>query len=194
METTGTPCADLYLAHDHVDLVDVPEQLTVHLDGGGPLDGPEFAAAARVLYGVSHAAHFLAKSVFGHAPVVRPLEALWWRPAGAQDWSWRAFVTQPDPIDEALLEEVLDRASRPDSPLRGVAVGRWQEGLSVQVLDAGGRSDMPPLVGLHYGIAGLGYRLRGRHHEIYLADPRRTPPHERRTILRQPVALDALAG
>lgn len=194
MDTTGTPASDLYTARDHVDLVDVPEQLTVYVDGGGPLDGREFATAARLLYGVSHAAHFLAKSVFGQAPEVRPLEALWWRPAGAHDWSWRAFVTQPDPIDEGLLEEVLDRARRADSPLRSVAVGRWQEGLSAQVLDGGTTADMPPLVGLHYGIAGLGYRLRGRHHEIYLADPRRTPRHERRTILRQPVAPDALAG
>lgn len=194
METTGTLYADLYHGHDHVDLVDVPEQLAVHVDGSGPLDGPEFAAAARVLYGVSHAAHFLAKGVFGHAPVVRPLEALWWRLAGAPDWSWRAFVTQPDPIDERLLEEVLNRARRADSPLRDVAVGRWQEGPSAQVLDGGARSGMPPLVGLHYGIAGLGYRLRGRHHEIYLADPRLSPQHERRTILRQPVAMVALAG
>jgi hypothetical protein len=109
MDTTGIPASDLYTARDQVALVDVPEQLTAYVDGGGPLDGREFAAAARLLYGVSHAAHFLAKSVFGQAPEVRPLEALWWRPAGAHDWSWRAFVTQPDPIDEGLLAEVLDR-------------------------------------------------------------------------------------
>jgi hypothetical protein len=29
--------------------------------------------------------------------------------------------------------------------------------------------------------------MRGLHHEIYLADPRRTAPEKLRTILRQPV-------
>lgn len=30
--------------------------------------------------------------------------------------------------------------------------------------------------------------MTGRHHEIYLSDPRRTAPERLRTILRQPVA------
>jgi hypothetical protein len=29
--------------------------------------------------------------------------------------------------------------------------------------------------------------FNGRHHEIYLSDPRRTAPEKLRTILRQPV-------
>ncbi len=37
-------------------------------------------------------------------------------------------------------------------------------------------------------IPGSGLRLRGKHHEIYLSDARRTAPERQRTILRQPVA------
>ncbi|MGD9607019.1 MAG: GyrI-like domain-containing protein, partial [Leucobacter sp.] len=33
-----------------------------------------------------------------------------------------------------------------------------------------------------------GLRMTGKHHEIYLSDPRRTAPEKLRTILRQPVA------
>jgi hypothetical protein len=33
-----------------------------------------------------------------------------------------------------------------------------------------------------------GLRLTGRHHEIYLNDPRRVAPQRLRTVLRQPVA------
>lgn len=179
--------ADLYRARDRVDLVDVPEQLTVHVDGRGRLDGPEFAAAARMLYGVSFAAHLLAEDVSGDAPEVRPLEALWSPALDAFDWRWRAFVTQPEPVDEDLLAEVLGRARRIDSPLRAVRVSRWHEGLSAQVLADGSLAGMLSVVGLHDGIAGLGYRLRGRHHEIYLAEPRRTAPEQRQTILRQPI-------
>jgi hypothetical protein len=39
-------------------------------------------------------------------------------------------------------------------------------------------------------LYSLAYTLSGRHHEIYLADPRRTAAERLRTILRQPVAPD----
>ncbi|MGZ5468153.1 MAG: GyrI-like domain-containing protein, partial [Candidatus Aminicenantales bacterium] len=32
-----------------------------------------------------------------------------------------------------------------------------------------------------------GYRLRGRHHEIYFGDPRRSAPEKLKTLIRQPV-------
>jgi hypothetical protein len=33
----------------------------------------------------------------------------------------------------------------------------------------------------------LGYSLHGKHHEIYMGDPRRAQPEKLRTILRHPV-------
>ncbi len=41
---------------------------------------------------------------------------------------------------------------------------------------------------LHAFIEASGRDRRGRHHEIYLSDFRRTAPERLRTILRQPVA------
>jgi len=32
-----------------------------------------------------------------------------------------------------------------------------------------------------------GYEFNGKHHEIYLSDPRRAKPERMRTIIRQPV-------
>ena len=40
---------------------------------------------------------------------------------------------------------------------------------------------------LHAFIEESGYRMRGRHHEIYLGDPRRSKPENLKTILRQPI-------
>ncbi len=34
-----------------------------------------------------------------------------------------------------------------------------------------------------------GFCMTGKHHEIYLSDPRRVTPDKLRTILRQPVTL-----
>jgi hypothetical protein len=34
-----------------------------------------------------------------------------------------------------------------------------------------------------------GYTFAGRHHEIYLGDPRKVAPEKLRTLLRQPVRM-----
>ena len=46
----------------------------------------------------------------------------------------------------------------------------------------------PTILALHAFIAEQGYARRGRHHEIYLGDPRRAAPERLRTIIRQPVS------
>jgi hypothetical protein len=46
---------------------------------------------------------------------------------------------------------------------------------------------MITIVALHLAIAAAGYRASGRHHEIYLGDPRRYAPERLRTIVRQPI-------
>jgi hypothetical protein len=64
------------------------------------------------------------------------------------------------------------------------------EGRSVQVLHIGSYDEEgPTLERLHHEFLPA-HRLvpRGRHHEIYLSDPRRTDPARLRTILRQPVS------
>jgi len=40
---------------------------------------------------------------------------------------------------------------------------------------------------MHAFIHEKGYEFAGKHHEIYLSDPRRTKPDRLKTILRQPV-------
>ncbi len=189
--------------------VDGPELLVAYVDGEGDPNGPAFADATRALYGVSYTAHFLQKVRSGEAPRVLPLEGLWWvedhaafdtftRVAtGEVDvdavdrglWRWRAFIVQPEPLDEDLLAEAVEAAARKATgPLPPVEVSRWCEGLSAQLLHVGPyAAEAPSIVTLHEGIAALGYRPRGRHHEIYLGDPRRSAPEKLRTVLRHPV-------
>ena len=45
-----------------------------------------------------------------------------------------------------------------------------------------------------YRAAEQGLELHGRHHEIYLSDPRRVPPERLKTILRHPVRKKEKAG
>jgi hypothetical protein len=59
----------------------------------------------------------------------------------------------------------------------------------VQTLHIGSFDDEgPSLARMHDEfIPDSGLRMRGKHHEIYLSDLRRTAPEKLRTILRQPV-------
>jgi hypothetical protein len=40
---------------------------------------------------------------------------------------------------------------------------------------------------MHQYAYDQGYQLRGKHHEIYLNDPRRTAPEKLKTVLRHPL-------
>jgi len=40
---------------------------------------------------------------------------------------------------------------------------------------------------VHNFIRENGYKLIGKHHEIYLSDPRKTAPQKLKTVLRQPI-------
>ena len=66
----------------------------------------------------------------------------------------------------------------------------WQGGHrpATQTLRVGSYAEeAPPIVPPPEGITRAGYRPHGRHHEIYLGDPRRGAPEKLRTMLRHPV-------
>jgi hypothetical protein len=193
-----------------VDIVDVPELGYFAVDGAGAPEDGEFAAALQALYGVSYAAHFLLRKERGEATHVGPLEALWWVDDPEQQalveavaagtvspdemnrrgWRWRAMICQPSTVDADIAERAIAqvRAKRPGVALERVGFIRWAEGRCAQVLHIGPYSEeTPTIVRLHDAIAAAGWRPRGRHHEIYLSDPRRTAPDRLRTILRQPI-------
>ncbi len=51
-------------------------------------------------------------------------------------------------------------------------------------------AEQPTIAALHSFIADQGRHRRGRHHEIYLGDPRRSAPEKLKTLIRQPVAAN----
>jgi hypothetical protein len=211
MTSTSVELSALYKVRKNAfDVVDVPELGYVVVEGQGAPDGTEFAGALQSLYAVSYGAHFLVKKERGDAPRVMPLEAQWWVDDPDQQdiiaavalgqgamsdtdrgrWRWRAMIVQADPIDAAVIARAVESAgAKPDPPaLDRLQYERWTEGRCAQVLHVGPYADEgPSIVRLHKGITAAGYRPRGRHHEIYLGDPRRSAPEKLRTILRHPV-------
>jgi hypothetical protein len=193
-----------------VDIVDVPEFGFAAVTGTGEPGGAEFTEAVQALYSVSYGAHFRLKKLTGEAPRVMPLEGLWWVDDPAQQdivaavargevtmagsdrgsWRWQALIMQPDPIDaELIAAATAEAAGKKDLPgLARLEYTRWAEGRCAQLLHIGPyAAEAPSIAALHEAIAGSGYRPRGRHHEIYLGDPRRSAPEKLRTIIRHPV-------
>ena len=83
-------------------------------------------------------------------------------------------------------------ARKPSLPVDRARLEVLDEGLCAQTLHVGSFDDEGPvLADLHDRfIPEQGLRMTGRHHEVYLSDPRRTAPSRLRTILRQPVRSD----
>jgi len=70
-----------------------------------------------------------------------------------------------------------------------VRLERFAEGPAAQVMHVGPYStEGPTIERLHAFIAEQGGERSGKHHEIYLSDPRRSAPEKLKTIIRQPIA------
>lgn len=212
MTTQIAPPSSLYTARaGTVDIVHVPEMLFAVVDGVGSPSAAQFAQASEALYSVSYGAHFLLNKQSGVSTRVMPLEALWWVDDPRQQqllaqvalgsatmndtdrdlWRWRAMIAQPAPIDDEVLSRAVVQARRkPLAALDKVRFVTWCEGWSAQTLHVGPyAAEGPAIALLHTQLAAAGYRPHGRHHEIYLSDPRRSAPQRLRTVLRHPVEL-----
>jgi len=179
--------------------VDVPELSFVMLDGqGDPNASQAFQEAIGALYGVSYTLKFQLKKA--GSPIdysVMPLEGLWWVEDLDQfslerrdDWLWTLMIVQPPHVTASLVAEALAevRRKKPSPALEAVRFEAFHEGLCAQIMHLGPYSEEPPTIArLHQFVADSGRRLRGKHHEIYLGDPRRSAPEKLKTVLRQPV-------
>ncbi len=183
-----------------VSVVEVPPLNFLMIDGrGDPNTSPEYAEAIEALYAVAYALKFRIKRGRGVDYVVMPLEGLWWTDDPAhfdmdnrEMWNWTAMIMQPEYVTEEMYEEVVAevRKKKALGALDRMRLETHHEGLSVQVLHVGPyAAEGPTIARLHAYIREQGYRPSGKHHEIYLSDPRRTAPERLKTILRQPVRV-----
>ena len=100
------------------------------------------------------------------------------------------MILAPDQVTRDLFDEAVAEVQRKkDLPgLARLRLERYPEGLSVQIMHIGPYAEEAPTIEkLHAFARDQGYRLRGKHHEVYLSDPRRTAPDKMKTVIRQPV-------
>jgi hypothetical protein len=187
--------------HKEVTKVDVPILNYIMMDGeGNPNNSLQFEGAVQALYSTAYTLKFmLKKQNDGSFPdfAVMPLEGLWWSDnmdafvmEKKDDWKWTLMILQPDFVTEDLIKKAIEEANKkkPQSMLSQVRLERLEEGLCAQIMYFGPYAEEGPTIQkLHQYVKENGYTLIGKHHEIYLSDPRRCAPEKMKTIIRQPM-------
>ena len=181
------------------EVVEVPEMQFLMVDGhGNPNTVPAYREAVETLYAVAYKIKFSSKKLLNRDYVVPPLEGLWWAEnmdtfltRDKDAWDWTMMIMQPDWISTEMFAEGCAAAEKANQPpaLSRLRLASYREGLSVQIMHIGSYDDEGPVLAkLHNEfLPGNGYVETGKHHEIYLGDPRKTKPENLKTILRQPV-------
>lgn len=181
-------------------VIEVPAMQFLMVDGhGDPNVAQEYQDALEALYAVAYKIKFASKQQLARDYTVPPLEGLWWASSmdaftQARDksqWDWTMMIMQPDWVTPEMFQIARTAVSQQKelAALPKLRLETYTEGLSVQILHIGSYdAETPTLHKLHTEfMPAHGYAFNGKHHEIYLSDPRRVAPEKLKTVLRQPV-------
>lgn len=186
---------------DQVTVIDVPTMPYLMIDGeGDPNSSTRYPLAIEALYGMAYGIRAICKAA-GKVFTVMPLEGLWgFKDEGRQhnfdltaedkaDFWWTLMILQPDFVTPQMVEQARETVRRKKSPelLDAVRFEAHNEGEVVSIMHVGSYADEGPTVKrLHDHIAENGWQLSGKHHEIYLSDPRKVESARLKTVIRQP--------
>jgi hypothetical protein len=181
---------DEYVAPREPVLVEVGRARYLAIGGRGRPDSPEFDAAVGALFNVSFATKMASKAA-GSDYAVSKLEGLWGKDDASSLWSWQLLIRIPEFITTKHLAQTVKklRETGKDDIVARVGIETLDEGTCIQMLHVGPyNAEEPTLATMRAFAERQGLVYRGKHHEIYLSDPRRVEAPKLRTILRQPVA------
>lgn len=191
-----------YKAGKKPAIVETSRAMYLEVAGQGAPGGDEFQAAIGALYGMAYTLKMGRKADGKGDYTIGKLEGIYWADDGtdlatasSDQWHWRLMIRTPEIVDGfPITAEDLDtsrgrlRERKKDEGSELVKLEYLEEGPCVQMLHVG------PYDKEHETIAiMLDYcrdeklESHGRHHEIYLSDPRRVAPEKLKTILRLPV-------
>jgi len=180
-----------------VELVTIPAMKYIMVDGSGAPESESFQQAIGVLYNLAYTMKFRSKKLLKKDYNVMALEGLWWIEgkefdmAKRDDWVWRLMIVQPDFVTSKMFSEAREEIKRKKNPpgLEKAYLESFEEGPCVQIMHVGPYSAEPESIAKMDAYAKEhGYKMVGKHHEIYLGDPRRATPSKLKTIIRHPIA------
>ena len=158
-----------------IHLIDVPILRYLMVDGvGDPNSATAYVQAVETLYAVAYGLKFASR-----------IERR------KHNWKWTMMIMVPEWIGPRMIDTAMAEVKRKKSPpaLDALRVELLQEGRVAQVLHIGPYDEEGSILAhLHDDfLPAHGLRPTGKHHEIYLSDPRKSAPANLRTVLRQPV-------
>ena len=188
---------DEYVAPKKPALVKLKPAVYLAIDGQGPPGGTLFTAHIGALYGAAFTIKMTQKFGGRQDYAVCKLEGQWWTDESPdfskvpkEQWRWKLLIRTPDFVGEDELKQavaVLLKRGKPEE-VKQVRLETLTEGMCVQMLHVGPYERECETIALMRGFAESKHlAFHGRHHEIYLSDPRRVPPERLKTILREPV-------
>lgn len=189
---------DQYIAPKQPQLVDIEKAKYLAISGRGEPGGEEFVAKIGALYGMAFTVKMTRKFAGEQDYVICKLQCQMWMDDENPDfsavpkeqWNWRLLIRTPDFVQDNELveaaEKLLEKGKEPE--VKQVKFESFTEGLCVQMLHIGPYDEEGETVSKMETFAQQqGLEFYGKHHEIYLSDPRRVPPEQLKTILRHPV-------
>jgi len=184
-------------SHKEVSVIELPSMQFLMIDGqGDPKNSQTYQDATEALYAVSYNIKFMCKKELEKDYTVPPLEGLWWTDNLEQledrsQWQWTSMIMQPEFVNQDIYERACAAVKKKKDPA-ALPLLRFEtraEGKAAQIMHVGPYSEEQPTIHkLHSYIQAEGFSFNGKHHEIYLGDPRRTAPEKLQTIIRQPIA------
>jgi len=180
-----------------VEVLKVPRMKYVVVDGGGSPESDDFHQAIGTIYNVAFTMKFRSKKLLKRDYNIMALEGLWWVEGGGfvvtkrESWQWTLMIVQPDFVTPRLFADSIKEVKAKKNPpgLERARLVPFAEGLCAQTMHVGPYStESETIARLETFVKEHGYKMVGKHHEIYLGDPRRAAPSKLRTIIRHPIA------
>ena len=184
-----------------ITVVEVPSMHYLMIDGtGNPNTSPEYSESIPALYKLAYSIRAIKKSE-GEVFTVMPLEGLWWFDGDPIEnfiltdvdkarFIWTLMILQPESVTADIVAAAREEANKKKAVptrLNDVRFEAYNEGEAVQIMHIGPYDEEGPTVKrLHAHIEDNGWSLSGKHHEIYLSDPRKVAPEKMKTVIRQP--------
>ncbi len=192
-----------------VEFIQVPRLQYLMIDGAiepgmEPGTSPIFQENMEAMYGAAYTLKFTLKKR-ENDPVDYPVmatEGLWDVTDGKFDinvkdnWIYTLMLLVPDLITQDIFETALAQLRKKKGDLPGftrLRLDSFEEGACVQAMHIGPYATEPEtLERMQAFMSENGYTdlvgKGGKHHEIYLGDPRRAAPEKLKTVLRHPVS------
>ncbi len=172
------------------------------IEGKGAPGSAEFQGAVGALYAMAYTMKMGRKADGKGDYTIGKLEGIYWTADGSNlaqgdmaQWCWQLLIRTPEVVDgfditDEDLATARERlaAKKKDEGADRVKLTTLTGGLCVQMLHVG------PYEKEHETLAMMiefcqteSLSSHGRHHEVYLSDPRRVAPEKLKTILRMQV-------